>query len=200
MNLKYQHFFEALPPKISPEKLNIWFSHPSIDAEVNEFGEARSTIPDQVFYDTDKVGYYALRFTKGQIKGLYKKTGFLFCCYHQTGKPPRQIFYLDGNPYNFTKSNLIGLNYAGPDLILPAMLNTHAFIENTVQKIPEILAKYSCFWSEEDTVENLKIPTEYMEYYLFPEKMEKLFDANKKSVEKSIRRRIYRSKNINYGI
>ena len=199
MILKYQHYFQALPPKIPVEKLNKWFQHPWLEAEVNEFGEVRSTDPGQEFYDMVDENYYGLRHTKGLNKGKYRKTAFLFCCYHQVKKAPRYIFYLDGNPYNLTKSNLIGINYAPPDLISKAMENTHSFIRNTIQEIPKYIQKYERFWCAEDTIHNLKIPAEYMEYFRNPDSMEKNFELNQKSLKRSIRTRIYRLKNIDYG-
>jgi hypothetical protein len=200
MNLKYKHYFEALPPKIPINRFEVYFPHPKTPIHVNEFGYAECTDPSLVLYEPSKPGYYAIRYHNGQQKAKYKKLQFLFSCYHNLSRSPKVILFLDGNPYNCTKSNLIGVNYAGPELVLPALKNTHDFISNTVAQIPIQFQKYAGIWSIDDVVHNLAIPKFYLDFYFFPEKMENYFEQNQEAVRNSLFRKIYKKNLINYGI
>ena len=62
MNLKYKHYFEALPEKISMEKFGVFYPHPTRPIQVNEFGYPESKDPNIVFYDIEKPGFYGIRF------------------------------------------------------------------------------------------------------------------------------------------
>jgi hypothetical protein len=200
MNLKYKDYFEALPPKISMDKFEDWFYHPKTPVKVNEHGFAESTDPSIVLYEPLNPDAFAIRKASGEHKGKFRKLQFLFCCFHYLKRAPAVILFLDGNPYNCTKSNLIGVNYAPPELVLPALKNTHEFISNTVKNIPIQIQKYADFWSIDDVVHNLRIPKFYLEFYFFPEKMENYFRKNEEAVEISLRRKIYRKNQLNYGI
>ena len=200
MNLKYKHYFEALPPKIPMEKFEVFYPHPTRPIQVNEFGYPESKDPNIVFYDPDKPGFYAIRVPGGIQIAKWTKINFLFSCYHNLQRSPRVILFLDGNPYNCTKSNLIGVNYATPELMLTALKNTNDFITNTVAQIPVMIKKYSEYWSANDVVDNFKIPREYIEFWQHPKKLKQFFEENEKAVEISIRRKIYKRKLLNYGI
>ena len=185
-NLVHDNFFEALPPKISDDKFDKWFHHPSIPAKCNEFGYIESTNPQLEFYDTMDPECFGIRVIAGSQKGKYRKTGFLFSCYHGIARAPRTIFYLDGNPYNTTKSNLIAVNYSPPDLLLQAFQNTYAFIENTIKQIPVVCRKYAKFWTWTETVQNLNIPQTYLEFYSHPKKFKLLRQEHELQVKNSI--------------
>jgi hypothetical protein len=199
VDLAYDNYFEALPPKISLDKFDVWYHHPYSPIKVNEVGYAECTDPNLVFYEPDAPGLYALRFVDGAQKAKYRKVPFLFCCYHGLSRAPRVILYLDGNPYNCTKSNLIGVNYAPPDLIGEALHNTHQFIRNTIEFIPIKIQKYSKFWTANEVVNNLKIPQFYIEFWQHPTKFKKFIEENEKAVEISIRKKIYKKNQLNYS-
>ena len=200
MNLKYKHYFEALPPKISLEKFNIFYSHPYAPVQVNELGYTESRDPNVVFYDTKEPGYYCIRVPGGKQIAKWRKVHFLFSCYHGLKRSPTKIFYLDGNPLNCMKSNLIGINYAPPELMWAAVDNTNEFISNTIEQISLKMKKYSKYWSANDVVHNLGIPMEYIDFWQHPKKLQEFIRANERSVEIAITRKIYKQNVVDYGI
>jgi len=182
------------------EKFEVFYPHPTRPVQVNEFGYPESKDPNIIFYDTEKPGFYAIRFPGGIQIAKWTKINFLFSCYHNLPRCPHKILFLDGNPYNCTKSNLIGVNYAPPELMLTALKNTHDFITNTVAQIPVMIKKYSEYWSANDVVHNLNIPREYIEFWQHPKKFKQFLGENQKAVEIAIMKKIYKKNNLDYGV
>lgn len=184
VNLAYPNFFEAKFPKVSPEKYDIWFTHPKIPARVNEFGVVESTDPALEFYVPHNPFYVGSKFIKGELKGLYKKGPLMFCAYHNISHSSRYLFYADGNPYNFQKENLVVPGYSDPDLLAPAMENTHQFLINTMEIMAAKIQRWSHFFDQPDFFANFKIPDHYIQFYEKPETLAEMIELDKKRIKK----------------
>lgn len=105
------HWFEALRPKLEPKEKEIFYQHPTLPLKVNQIGVIYFEDEDAIFEGLRGQAYRIRMKKNGSKHWSYVSTGskarVCYECYHGKIYSGKHFMFVDGNPLNYTKENLI---------------------------------------------------------------------------------------------
>jgi len=142
---EFKHWFECMYPTLGEDEEEIFYQHPTEGIKCNQLGI--------LFYDEERYVSYDMTtgsvvrefgaYNGDKIRVIGSKTKIIWECYH--GKHLESgchFLYLNGNPLDSTKENLLAVSKIDPITKAIATEVKLKFIRNTVEHLVKLEAKY----------------------------------------------------------
>lgn len=132
-----RHWFEALRPTLEPKEKEIFYQHPTLPLKVNQIGVVYFEDDDAVFEGLRGILYRIKMKREGHIDWSYVSIGTraraCYESYHNVICTGRHFMFIDGNPLNCTKENIIPIQ-APPKTKDPEGFLLHANTMKTTKR------------------------------------------------------------------
>lgn len=167
------HLFNLSIPQFPTELKDYWYSHPKLPFSMNELGGIKET--SEKFRVRLKCSGIVLDTGKGTdlFNTVYYHKCLWECFNSQLAGGPFPIIFVDGNPYNTSKNNLLRVTKnVHPDVLRPAIENSIRFWKDTLNHVNLLKDKYKI--TDKEFYELFPISVYFREILQKPEKIENL--------------------------
>ena len=155
---EYKHWFECLYPMLAEDEEEVFYQHPTEGIKCNQLGI--------LFYDEDRYVAYDMvtgsvvrefgSYNGDKIRIVGAKPKIIWECYHQEKLGSGSHFlFLNGNPLDLTKENLLTVSKTDPITKAFATEARRRFIYNSVEHLVKLEAKYDKRGIDKDTLHKL---------------------------------------------
>ena len=145
LDREYKHWFECMHPRLGMLEEEIFYQHPIEDIKCNQIG--------MLYYDEERYVAYEMRtgsvvreFEAWNGKGVRvigSKLKVIWECYHnQKLEAGAHFLFTNGNPLDLTMKNILAINKIDPDTKQQASKTKVRFIQNSVEHLVKLEAKY----------------------------------------------------------
>lgn len=157
---EYKHWFECLYPVLGESEEEIFYHHPTEEIKCNQIGILFYSDERYVSYDmpTGSVVREFSSYNKGKMRIVGAKPKIIWECYY--GRPLESgshFLFLNGNPLDVSKDNLLAINKTDPTTKAIAIEVKREFIYNSVQHLVKLEEKYKKRGIDPETLHKLLI-------------------------------------------
>lgn len=167
------HLFELSIPQFPTELKDYWYPHPKLPFSMNELGGIKET--SDKFRVRLKCSGIVLDRGRGTdlFNTVYYHKCLWECLNSQLAGGPFPIIFIDGNPYNTSKKNLLRVTKdVHPDTLRPAIENSIRFWKDTLNYVNQFKAKHKI--TDKEFYEVFTLSIYFREILQKPEKIENL--------------------------